>query len=343
MSGVTAAAAANVRRVSMGTNLAPRAKRVPAIRRALLQLYRERRSHGRVSQPSRAFAPLDFLQLISIALIWGVNNILAKIAVDALPAMMMASLRFLIVIAALFVFLRPPPQNWRLFFLMILFVGPLHFGVQSIALKMATDLPPMVVVMQLWAPSSVVFAAILLKERVGALRWAGVALAFVGAASLNFDPAVFDQGWALLLAAVASAFYGLATVLVRMLGVGLNPWTTQAWIALVSAPTLAMGTVAFETGHAEAARAAHWSIWAFIAFGAIVSSIVANAFMFSLVQKYEVSRTTPYLLMTPVITFMLAVFVLGDRITSQILIGGAVTLLGIALVALAERRFKVVA
>jgi O-acetylserine/cysteine efflux transporter len=296
-----------------------------------------------VTIASRAFAPLDFLQLISIALIWGVNNILAKIAVDALPAMMMVSLRFVIVIAALFVFIRPPPQNWRLFFLMLVVVGPLHFGIQSVGLKLATDLPPMVVAMQLWAPCSVVFAALLLKERVGALRWIGVAVAFLGAASLNFDRAVFDQGLALFLVALAAAFYGLGTVLVRKLGSGLNPWTTQAWIALVSAPTLATGTLLFESGHAEAMRAAHWSVWVFIAFGAIVSSIVANAFMFRLVQRYEVSRTTPYLLMSPVISLALSALILGDRITPQILLGGAATLFGVVLVAVAERRFKAVA
>ncbi|MGE0740775.1 MAG: DMT family transporter [Hyphomonadaceae bacterium] len=296
-----------------------------------------------MTTPSRAFEPLDLLQLVSIALIWGVNNILAKIAVDALPALMMASLRFTLVVAALFAFLRPPPANWRLFFLMILFVGPLHFGVQSIGLKLADDLPPMVVAMQLWAPSSVVFAALLLKERVGVLRWIGVGVAFLGAASLNFDPTVFSQGWALLLVALASAFYGFGTVLVRRLGAGISPWTMQAWIALVSAPTLGLGTIAFESGHIEAARAAHWSVWVFIAFGAIVSSIVANAFMFKLVQKYEVSRTTPYLLMTPAISFGLAALVLGDEITPQILFGAAMTMAGVALVALAERRFKAVA
>jgi O-acetylserine/cysteine efflux transporter len=65
--------------------------------------------------------------------------------------------------------------------------------------------------------------------------------------------------------------------------------------------------------------------------------------MFRLVQKYEVSRTTPYLLMTPVISFTLAAFILGDQITPQILAGAAVTMSGVALVALAERRFKPVA
>lgn len=64
--------------------------------------------------------------------------------------------------------------------------------------------------------------------------------------------------------------------------------------------------------------------------------------MFRLVQKYEVSRTTPYLLLTPVISFTLAALILGDRITPQILLGAALTIAGVILVAVAERRFKAV-
>lgn len=282
--------------------------------------------------------------LLSIAMIWGVNNILAKIAVDALPAMMMAALRFIIVLAVLAIWLKPPPKGqWPLFFAMLACVGPLHFAIQSIGLKLATDLPPMIVGMQLWAPASVVFAAIVLKEHVSRLRWLGVAIAFLGAASMNFDPAVLAQGWPLFLVSAASALYGLGSVLVRKLGGGLDPWATQAWVALAAAPTLSLASLTFERGHVEAAQAAHWSVWLFIAFGALVSSVVANAFMFKLLQKYEVSRTTPFLLLTPVISFALAVIILHDRITVQILMGAAATLAGVALVALAERRFKAVA
>jgi O-acetylserine/cysteine efflux transporter len=284
------------------------------------------------------------MQLIAIALVWGVNNIFAKLAVDTLPALMTVALRFLLVLVALFVWLRPPPSERRwIFFLMLACVGPLHFGIQYLGLKLGDDLSPMVVAMQLWAPASVVFAALLLREAVTPLRWAGVGLAFLGAASMNFDPAVLAQGWALVLVALASASYGLGTVLVRRLGGGLNPWAMQAWIALATAPIMIVGSLVFERDHLEVSRAAHWSVWAFIGFGAFVSSIVANAFMFRLVQRYEVSRTTPYLLMTPVITFVLAAVVLGDRITPQIVIGAAATMGGVALVALAERRFKAVA
>jgi O-acetylserine/cysteine efflux transporter len=62
-----------------------------------------------------------------------------------------------------------------------------------------------------------------------------------------------------------------------------------------------------------------------------------------LVQRYEVSRTTPYLLMTPVVSFALAAWILGDQITWQILLGAGLTMAGVVLVALAERRFKAVA
>lgn len=289
----------------------------------------------------RAFAPLDFLQLIAIAVIWGVNNVAAKIALGEFPPMLAVALQFIIVLVALIWMLKPPPrERWKPFVLMLLFVGPLHFGVQYVGLRQAHDLAPMVVAMQLWAPASVVFAALLLKERVGMLRWIGVVIAFAGAASMSFDPVVFAQTNALLLVAGAACCYGLGTVLVRRIGGGVDPWAMQAWLALVTAPTMAAGSFAFEPDALSAAREASWLAWGCIAFGAVVSSIVANAFMFRLVQRYEVSRTTPYLLMTPLISFTLGAVVLHDVITVQILIGAAATLIGVALVAIAERRFK---
>jgi O-acetylserine/cysteine efflux transporter len=160
---------------------------------------------------------------------------------------------------------------------------------------------------------------------------------------MTFDPAVFRQGGPLTLVVIAACCYGLGAVLVRRMGGGVDAWSMQAWIALATAPIMALGSFMLERGQIDAIVHAPWIAWAAILFGAIVSSIVANAFMFRLVQKYEVSRTTPYLLMTPVISFALAAIVLGDRITVQIIAGAAATMVGVALVALAERRFKAVA
>ena len=294
--------------------------------------------------PSRAFAPLDFMQLVAIALIWGVNNVAAKVALDDMPPMFAVAMRFALVLALVGWRLQPIPKGKRrLFIAMLAAVGPLHFGVQYIGLKIATDLAPMVVAMQLWAPASVLFAMLLLKERAGALRVAGVVVAFLGTAALAFDPVIFAQGGALLMVTMAACSYGLGAVLVRMIGPGVDAWGMQAWIAIACAPTLLVGSALFEGDLVQSAMNATWLSWACIAFGAIVSSIIANAFMFRLVQKYEVSRTTPYLLMTPVISFALAGLVLGDVITWRLILGAALTMSGVLLVALAERRFKALA
>lgn len=294
-----------------------------------------------MTSPSRAFAPLDFLQLLAIAVIWGVNNVAAKIAVGELPPLLVAAMRFVIVLAALFWCIRPLPRGreWTAA-LMLLCVGPVHFGMLYVSLKMAHNLAPMVVALQLLAPASVVFATLILKERVGALRWLGVGLAFAGVAGMAFDPIVFAQGWALVIAGAASCLYGLGAALVRQVGAGIGAWSMQAWIALSTAPVLAAGSVAFEHDQMAAVSQASWLAWACVAFGAAMSSIVANVLMVRLVQRYEVSRTTPYLLLTPLISFALGALVLGDPVTWRIALGAAAALFGVALVALAERRFR---
>lgn len=289
--------------------------------------------------PTRVFAPLDYLRLVSIPLIWGINNVAAKLAINELPALWVVALRFTIVIGCLFWTLkRPPPERIWMFLGMLACVGPVHFGVQFVGLGLARDLAPMIVAMQLWAPASVVFASAMLGERVGVLRWLGVGVAFLGVAEMTFDPAVLAQWVALLMVGGASCAYGLGTVLVRRLGSHMDAWSMQAWIALTSAPSLALASLVFEHGHIDAMRNASLLAGGCIVFAAIMSSLVANAFMFRLVQTYEVSRITPYMLLTPVVSFTLAAIVLGDVITPRILIGAGMAMAGVALVGLAERR-----
>jgi O-acetylserine/cysteine efflux transporter len=57
-----------------------------------------------------------------------------------------------------------------------------------------------------------------------------------------------------------------------------------------------------------------------------------------LLGRVEASRTTPYMLLTPVVTIIAGVAIFGDRVSVLILAGGVVALGGVALVALAERR-----
>lgn len=293
-------------------------------------------SAGQTHAPG-AIAPRDLAALIAIAVIWGVNNVAAKYAVDHLTPLMTVALRFALTATVLIPYLRIPKGGWRSLATVAVLTGPMHFGIQYIGLAAAHDLSPMVIAMQLWIPASVIFAALLLGERVNGWRIGGIATAFAGVVAMAFDPAVFAQIGAVALVAISAACYGAGAVLVRR-APSLHPLTFQAWIALLCAVSLGGASALTERGQAAAVDQADWMVWAALIFGALASSVVANALMFQLVQRYEVSRTTPYLFLSPVVGIALGAALLGDRLTPEIILGGLLTLAGVALVAMAERR-----
>jgi len=47
---------------------------------------------------------------------------------------------------------------------------------------------------------------------------------------------------------------------------------------------------------------------------------------------------TPWFLLTPLVSCGIGIGLMGDQLTPQLMLGGAATLVGVALVALSERR-----
>jgi O-acetylserine/cysteine efflux transporter len=285
---------------------------------------------------SARMTPADFATLSAIAAVWGLNSFLWKIVVDHVPPLFASGARFVIVPLALLPFLRLPQGGFGALAGVALLTGPVHFGLQSIGLAMARDLAPMVIVMQLWIPASVGLAWLILGERVGALRLAGIAASFAGLAVMAGDPRILAQWASVALVAAAAVAYAGAGILVRR-APRVHPFTFQAWIAVVSAPCLLTGSAVFERGGWAAIPAAPWYVWGSILFAALASSIAANGVMFHLMQKFEMSRTTPFMFLSPVIGVGLGAVFMGDPLSPAFLLGGGLTMAGVAFVAMAER------
>jgi len=281
----------------------------------------------------------DSAALWLIASIWGVNIVATKYALLHLTPFLAAGLRFALTAALLIPFLMPKAGTWKPLAITGLLTAA-HFGVQSLGLWRAHDLAPMVIAMQLWIPAAALFGSVFLQERVGSQRLIGIAASFAGIIVLAAAPSLFKQWDAFVLVALASIAYGGVSVYVRRTP-RVHPLAYQAWIGLAALATLGPLSAVTEHDHAQQIASAGWGPLLALAFSAIGSSIIANALMFALVQKYEVARTTPYMFATPVIAMMLGAAALGDKLTPQILIGGAVTLAGVAVTALAERRVTV--
>jgi len=295
-----------------------------------------------VITPDKPHSPLsgiEILAIMAVVVIWGVNNAAAKLATETLPPLLTGALRFAIAAACLIPFVRPPFPNWKSLLIIVGVGGPLHYGLIYLAFWLAHDVSPVSVAAQLWVPFTALFAFLLLGERLSRLALAGMGVAFLGVAWMTLDPHAIEDWKGILVGIAAAGAWALTTVVARRT-TSIPPLKMQGLLALVALPTLAFASALFERGQWEAVRSADALVWASVLWAGLVSSVMATTLVFWLVQKREAGRVTPYLLATPVVSILIGWGFMGDRLTPQILAGSALTMGGVALVALAERGLR---
>jgi len=139
-----------------------------------------------------------------------------------------------------------------------------------------------------------------------------------------------------LIPVVVSAFVGsFASILMRQVK-EVPVFEMQALIATMSWPVLVVLSVIFESGQVEAARTASLIQWGGIAYVALMSSLIAHAGFYWLLQRYEVSQITPLTLLAPLFTVVFGVILLGETLTWRIVIGAVVTLVGVAIISMRQ-------
>ncbi|ATQ43442.1 DMT family transporter [Caulobacter mirabilis] len=283
------------------------------------------------------FAPIEWAAIAVIILVWGINNAAAKVATGALPPLLVGGLRFGIALLVLWPFLRPPFPPLRQVLPIILMIGPLHFGLIYWGFSMIENLSPMVVALQLWIPMTAFFAWRVLGETMTRSALAGMIIAFLGVAWMSLDPKGAGDLPGIAIGLLASALWALGTVFVRRMP-GVPPLKMQAMTSVVAAPILLGASFAFEGDVVGAMADASWLVWGTVLFAALASTVGATALLFWLVQRREAGRVTPWFLLTPLVSCGLGIGLMGDHMTLNLALGGGATLVGVALVALSERR-----
>lgn len=292
-----------------------------------------------MTQPRTALAPVEIAAIVAVVVIWGVNNAAVKISTESLPPLLTGALRFGLAALCLAWFVRPPFPNWKSLALLVVLGGPIHFALIYLGFSMAHDITPMSVSLQLWIPMTALFAFLLLGERISVPAVLGMLIAFFGIAWMVLDAHAFMDLPAIIIGIGASMAWALTTVIARRTR-AVSPMKMQGVLAAVAFPVLLLGSLTFETGQIAAIREAPSVTWLAVAFSALVSTVVATGLVFWLVQRREAGRVTPYLLATPAVSMLVGWGFMGDVLTAQILTGAALTLLGVAIVALAERGLR---
>lgn len=284
-----------------------------------------------------AISQRDLALLLGMNLIWGLNLIASKIGVAQLPPVFFTALRFGALALLLIPFLRLHRGQMKNLLAAAVFTGPLTFALLFVGVYRVADASMVAIASQMGVPFSTLLSVWLLGETIRWRRRLGIALAFGGIALIGFDPRAFTY-WDGLVLVVLSCFIGsLGLIFVKRLH-DIKALELQAWIGAVGGPTLLFFSLLTETHQVEAMMAADWRAWAALFFTTVMSSLIAHTGWYYLVSRYPVTSLSPLTLLSPLFGVLFGVTLLNDQLTWRMLLGGAITLAGVFIVLLREKR-----
>ena len=234
-----------------------------------------------------------------------------------------------------------PPNRWPALVAtgLTLYAGQFLFQFFGIAAGMPPGLAALVV--QTQALFTVVFAAMILRERPTPRQIAGLVIAFGGlvaiAATTGRD--LTAVGFALTLGSAVS--WGIGNIFVKRLGV-TAPLDLMVWLSLVvPPPALAISLLA--DGPASLARAvttATWAGWFAALYLGVIATVLAYTIWGRLLRRYSAATVAPFALLVPIVGAWSSAIVFGERFGPVRLFGMACVLAGLGVIVLPMLRFR---
>lgn len=279
----------------------------------------------------------DFALLVLICLIWGASNVVSKLVVGhwGVPPLYFAAVRFALVLLVTLPWLLPVPRPvWRIL-LVGLCMGAGNFALLFMGLQTASP-SSVAVVVQAGLPITTLLSIVMLGERIHWRRGLGITLTLIGVLIVVWKP-----GFALsagLMFVLGAAFAGsLGAILMKQMD-EIAPLRFQAWVGLTATVPLTVASLLFEEGQVMTSLAAGWPFVAALLFSALIVSVCAHTAYYGLIAKYEANLLAPLTLITPLSTIALGVMFTGDQLDCRMILGSALALAGVLIVAV--RRTK---
>ena len=278
----------------------------------------------------------DLLLALLANLGWGFNFIAGKIGASQFHPLLFTCIRFLFLLVIMLPWLKPAKGYMRPLLRVAFLLGVLHFSMMFIGLNAGGNIASIAITTQLYVPFSAVLAAIFLRETITRLRIVAITIAFGGVMLIGFDPVVFTHLDAMLWVTGAAFVMAMATIMMRRFP-NMGVFTLQAWIALVATPSLGLLSFLFEDNQLQIlAEARLIDFWTPL-YSAVGASVIGHGLVYRLLGRYPVSVVTPLMLLAPILASCFGIILLGDELGWKLVVGGALTLLGILMVSIDPR------
>jgi drug/metabolite transporter (DMT)-like permease len=306
-----------------------------------------------LSAPSRTALIAGFA---AIYLIWGSTYLGIRIAVESMPAFLMASSRFIVagLIVAAFIALtrgfKATPKQWRDNaiiggFLCLGGNGLVSWAEEKVPSGIATliiSAGPVFIVLMDWAVHAWSRDGSR-GTRPNGLTFAGLALGFIGLAIL-VAPDVMATGvgrldpWRLLALLGATFFWGVGMMIMRYTRDPAEPFTASGiqmicgsgWLLLASLATGELGR--FDPSLITGRSVVAWSY--LVVFGSLIGFST-----FTWLMKHSTpAKVSTYAYVNPVVAVFLGWLVLHEPLSPRLFVAATIIIAGVALITIAKTK-----
>ncbi|MFC7490486.1 MULTISPECIES: EamA family transporter [unclassified Knoellia] len=277
----------------------------------------------------------DRLLGLLVALIWGLNFLAVRLALDAFPPFFLAALRYLVVAIPVILFVPLPkaPVRWLVGY--GLGFGVLQFGILFLAIDLGMPAGLSSVVLQMGAPMAIALGALFLHERPARLGVVGAVVATLGLCLIGWDRADGDQPFLpFALTLVAALGWALGSLSSRLAQPD-SPLRFALWMSVVPPlPLLAVSAVmegprAGIDATVAAVRDGAVSPLLALLYIVVFGTVVSAALWSHLLKKHSAAVVAPFAMLVPVVGMAAAWIVLGERSSALSVIGALIVLVGV--------------
>ena len=281
------------------------------------------------------FTPKQTIMALFVPPLWGLGFVFAKGAINHFPPILLMAFRFSLTALVLVWFTPLPFGKFSQLFKIAIVAAAIQYsltftGVKGLEAGLAS------IIVQLEVPFLVILGALLLREKPGYKKWIGIAISFVGVATMSQQDELSGSVISTALVLGGCFAWALGQLMIRKLK-DVSGMQVTAWIAVFAAPQLFFMSAVFEDGQVEAIRTANPLVWWTVLYLGLIMTCLGYYFWNTLIRHHDVSKVAPFLLLLPVFSVLGGNVFLGETITLEKFYGGATILFGIGVITMNAR------
>lgn len=276
--------------------------------------------------------------LIVASSIWGGMYVVVKVVVDVIPPLELVWMRYLIALVALGIIGLLTRQNWRIkrhHFGIILAIAIIGYVISIVAQETGTMLSTaqMGAIITATTPAfMVVFASLILKERLTKKKTISVTLATIGVIAIvgidNLDMSSMLGGISLVIAALT---WALMSVLVKKIPSEYSQIVVTTYATAIAVVVLTPFVIP-RLPQIELHDLADPTIWGGLLYLGVISTSLAFLLWSRGLQMLNASSGGVFFFFQPVVGTLLGWLLLGETISIMFWIGSVLILLGVLIV-----------